>query len=321
MSEIVCIDSRIGQRYAIYNGDSCEVLPQFPERSADLVVYSPPFSDLYVYSDSERDMGNSTQQEFETHYRHLLASLFRVLRPGRLCAVHCMDLPSRKSVEGWMGLRDFSGDLIRMHTAAGFHYLSRITIWKDPVTQMQRSKAHNLLYKNIQEDTTRNYAGLPDYILLFRRPVLDGEDGATVKVKQTPETFSLDQWQQWASPVWPVDWSEIPETWQDPVWMDVDQQDTLNGERGRREARGEDDEKHICPLQLPTIRRLVKMYTNPGEVVLSPFLGIGSEGYVSLQEGRRFIGVELKGSYFRTAAKNLDSIENVRQTSLFGGGK
>lgn len=315
---ITCIDSRMGENYAIYNGDSCEVLPQIPEKSVDLAVYSPPFSDLYVYSDSERDMGNSTQQEFAEHYSHLLRGLFRVMRPGRLVAVHCMDLPSRKSVEGWMGLRDFSGDLIKMHTAAGFHYLSRITIWKDPVTQMQRSKAHNLLYKNIQEDTTRNYVGLPDYILLFRRPVLDGEDGDTVKVKQTPETFSLDQWQQWASPVWPVNWSEIPDTWRDPVWMDIDQQETLNGERGRREARDEEDEKHICPLQLPTIRRLVKMYSNPGEVVLSPFLGIGSEGYVSLQERRRFVGVELKGSYFRTAAANLASIENTKQASLFG---
>lgn len=315
---ITCIDSRMGENYAIYNGDSCEVLPQIPEKSVDLAVYSPPFSDLYVYSDSERDMGNSTQQEFAEHYSHLLRGLFRVMRPGRLVAVHCMDLPSRKSVEGWMGLRDFSGDLIKMHTAAGFHYLSRITIWKDPVTQMQRSKAHNLLYKNIQEDTTRNYVGLPDYILLFRRPVLDGEDGDTVKVKQTPETFSLDQWQQWASPVWPVNWSEIPDTWRDPVWMDIDQQETLNGERGRREARDEEDEKHICPLQLPTIRRLVKMYSNPGEVVLSPFLGIGSEGYVSLQERRRFVGVELKGSYFRTAAANLASIENAKQVSLFG---
>ena len=318
---ITCIDSRMGENYAIYNGDSCEVLPQIPEKSIDLAVYSPPFSDLYVYSDSERDMGNSTQQEFAEHYAHLLRGLFRVMRPGRLVAVHCMDLPSRKSVEGWMGLRDFSGDLIKMHTAAGFHYLSRITIWKDPVTQMQRSKAHNLLYKNIQEDTTRNYAGLPDYILLFRRPVLDGEDGETVKVKQTPETFPLDQWQQWASPVWSVDWSEIPDSWREPVWMDIDQQDTLNGERGKRAARTDDDEKHICPLQLPTIRRLVKMYTNPGEVVLSPFLGIGSEGYVSLQEGRRFVGVELKGSYFRASLANLASIEDTRQASLFGAAK
>jgi hypothetical protein len=149
-------------------------------------------------------------------------------------------------------------------------------------------------------------------------PVLDDEDGDTVKVKQTPETFSLDQWQQWASPVWPVNWSEIPDTWRDPVWMDIDQQETLNGERGRRDARDEEDEKHICPLQLPTIRRLVKMYSNPGEVVLSPFLGIGSEGYVSLQERRKFVGVELKGSYFRTAAANLASIENTKQASLFG---
>lgn len=314
---MICLDSKIGKNYAIYNGDSCEVIPQLPERCADLIVYSPPFSDLYVYSDSERDMGNSTDAEFAQHYGHLLPALFRALRPGRLCAVHCMDLPARKSVEGWMGLRDFSGDLIRMHQAAGFHYLSRITIWKDPVTQMQRTKSHNLLYKNIQDDTTRNYAGLPDYILLFRRPVLDGEDEMTVKVKQTPETFSLDQWQQWASPVWPVNWSEIPETWRDPVWMDIDQQDTLNGERGRRAARSDDDEKHICPLQLPTIRRLVKMYTNPGEVVLSPFLGIGSEGYVALQEGRRFVGVELKGSYFRAAWDGISSLEDTRQGGLF----
>jgi hypothetical protein len=311
---MICLDSKIGKNYAIYNGDSCEVIPQLPERCSDLIVYSPPFSDLYVYSDSERDMGNSTAEEFRAHYMHLLPALFRALRPGRICAVHCMDLPARKSVEGWMGLRDFSGDLIRMHTEAGFHFLSRLTIWKSPVTQMQRTKSHNLLYKNIQEDTTRNYAGLPDYILLFRRPVLPGEEELTVKVSQTPETFTLDQWQEWASPVWPVDWSELPETWRDPVWMDIDQQETLN----REQAREEQDEKHICPLQLPTIRRLIKMYSNPGEVVMSPFLGIGSEGYVAGQEGRKFIGCELKGSYFRTAAANLASIENVRQVNLFG---
>ena len=317
---MICLDSKIGQNYAIYNGDSCEVIPQLPGRCADLIVYSPPFSDLYVYSDSERDMGNSTDAEFAQHYGHLLPALFRALRPGRLCAVHCMDLPARKSVEGWMGLRDFSGDLIRMHQAAGFHYLSRITIWKDPVTQMQRTKSHNLLYKNIQDDTTRNYAGLPDYILLFRRPVLDGEDGDTVKVKQTPETFSLDQWQQWASPVWPVNWSEIPDTWRDPVWMDIDQQDTLNGERGRRAARSDDDEKHICPLQLPTIRRLVKMYSNPGEVVFSPFGGVGSEGVGALQQGRRFVGVELKESYWRQACRFLGETEGAagKQRVLFG---
>lgn len=312
---IPCIDSAEGKTWSIYQGDSCEVLPHFPERSADLIVYSPPFSDLYVYSDSERDIGNSTAQEFERHYAgFLLPQLFRMLRPGRICAVHCMDLPSRKSVEGWMGLRDFSGDLIRMHAAAGFHFLSRVTIWKDPVTQMQRSKAHNLLYKNIQEDSTRNYAGLPDYILLFRRPVLPGEDDQTVKVPQTPATFSLDQWQAWASPVWPVDWSEIPADWREPVWLDVDQQDTLNKVQAREDA----DEKHICPLQLPTIRRLIRMYSNPGEVVVSPFLGIGSEGYVARQEGRRFVGVELKGSYFRTARANLLSLEDNRQQGLFG---
>lgn len=311
---ITCLDSKIGKGYAIYNGDSVEVMAQMPERSADLIVYSPPFSDLYVYSDSERDIGNSTAEEFRAHYAHLLPSLFKMLRPGRLCAVHCMDLPSRKSVEGWMGLRDFSGDLIKAHTAAGFHYLSRVTIWKDPVTQMQRSKAHNLLYKNIQEDSTRNYAGLPDYVLIFRRPVLDGEEDYRVKVGQTPTGFDLDQWQKWASPVWKDEWDEIPADWKDGVWMDIDQNDTLNKTQAREEA----DEKHVCPLQLPTIRRLVKMYSNPGEVVVSPFLGIGSEGYVALQEGRKFMGCELKPSYFRTAAGYLAGLENVRQVGLFG---
>lgn len=313
MDTVTCLNSSIGRNFALYNGDTVEVCAQLPERSADLIVYSPPFSDLYVYSDNERDMGNSTAAEFEEHYRHLLPSLYRALRPGRICAVHCMDLPARKSVEGWMGLRDFSGDLIRMHTDAGFHLLSRITVWKDPVTQMQRTKSHNLLYKNIQLDSTRNYPGLPDYVLLFRRPVESGEDAHAVKVPQDPTDYTLDQWQRWASPAWSADWSEVPDSWHQPVWTDIDQNDTLNKQRAREDA----DEKHICPLQLPLIRRLVKMYSNPGEVVLSPFAGIGSEGYVTLQEGRRFVGAELKASYFETAAHYLTGIENAKQLSLF----
>lgn len=301
---IRCLDSSSGRDWSLYNGDCVEVVAQLPERSVDLAVYSPPFADLYVYSDNERDMGNSTAAEFETHYSHLLPHLLRVVRPGRIIAVHCMDLPARKSVEGYMGLRDFSGDLVRMHIAAGFTYLSRITIWKDPVAQMQRTKSHNLLYKNIQEDSTRNYPGMPDYVLLFRRPVLPGEEGEIVKVPQyanptdkRPDHFPLDQWQEWAS----------------PVWMTIDQENTLNRSKAREDA----DEKHICPLQLDTIERLIRMYSNPGEVVLSPFAGIGSEGHVALTWKRKFVGIELKGSYFREATKTCKTATDDRQGSLF----
>lgn len=295
---IACLNHAVSENYALYNGDCVEVLAQLPERSIDLAVYSPPFADLYVYSDSERDMGNSTQEEFDAHYGHMLPHLYRVIRPGRIVAVHCMDLNARKSVEGYMGLRDFSGDLIRAHIKAGFVYLSRITIWKDPVSQQQRTKAHNLLYKNIQDDSTRCYPGLPDYVLLFRRPVEAGDDAHTIKVPQKPEGFPLEQWQEWAS----------------PVWMTIDQQNTLN----RRKSGDEGDERHICPLQLDTIERLVRMYTNPGETVLSPFAGIGSEGHVALTWKRKFVGIELKESYFGDAVQTMKAATDDRQRTLFG---
>ena len=296
---IPCIDSAEGKHWTLYNGDSCEILAHLPPRSVDLAVYSPPFADLFVYSDSERDMGNSTRAEFDSHYAHLMPHLYRVMRPGRIVAVHCMDLNTRKSVEGVMGHSDFSGDLIRAHVAAGFVFLSRITIWKDPVTQQARTKAHNLLYKNIQEDSTRCYPGLPDYVLLFRRPIEAGEEGETIKVPQRPEGFPLAQWQEWAS----------------PVWMSVDQGNTLN----KLKSGDPDDERHIGPLQFDVIERVVRMYTNEGEIVLSPFAGIGSEGHVALTWRRKFVGVELKSSYFQTAIGTLKEASDDRQASLFGG--
>jgi len=265
----------------------------------DLAVYSPPFSDLFVYSESERDMGNCVSDDaFAEHYGFLLEEMFRVVRPGRMCAVHVSDLPARKSKEGFIGLRDFSGDVVRAHQRAGFHYHSRVTIWKDPVTEMQRTKSHGLLYKNIREDSTRNRVGMPDYVLIFKRPVLPGEDDHIIKVPHTPAEFPLDQWQEWAS----------------PVWMDINQSDTLNA----RVARADGDEKHMCPLQLPVIERLCGLYSNPGEVVLSPFGGIGSEGVGALQLGRRFVGVELKPSYFERACINLREEEATDQLGLFG---
>lgn len=300
MQTIECLDSHIHNQFAMYHGDCVEVVGQMPDASVDCSIYSPPFSDLFVYSDSERDMGNSSSDaEFMEHYAHLLREMYRVIRPGRMACVHVSDLPARKSREGFIGLRDFSGDVIRAHTAAGFHYHSRITIWKDPVTEMQRTKAHGLLYKNIRTDSTRNRVGMPDYILIFKRPTTSKREVEYERrVTHTPEDFPLDLWQQIAS----------------PVWMDIDQSDTLNV----RQAREAADEKHMCPLQLGVIARLLKLYSNPGEVVLSPFGGVGSEGVGALREGRKYVGVELKPSYWRTAVSNLKREAKSDQIGLFG---
>lgn len=295
---ITCLDSAHGKNWTVYNGDCVDVVAQMPECSVDLSIYSPPFSDLFIYSDSVRDMGNCADDEqFSEHYRHLLREMFRVVRPGRMCAVHVSDIPARKGREGYIGLRDFSGDVIRAHADAGFHYHGRITIWKDPVVEMQRTKAHGLLWKNIKDDSTRNRTGMPDYILLFKRPPTTKEEEAmVVKVSHTAREFPVTQWQQWAS----------------PVWMDINQSRTLNA----RIARSGSDEKHMCPLQLDIIERLAVLYSNPGEVVLSPFAGIGSEGVGSLTYSRKFVGVELKPEYFANAVKHLAESEDDSQMSL-----
>ena len=315
---IQCLDSAHGEKWSIYRGDCVELVKQMPDRSIDFSVYSPPFADLFIYSESERDMGNcASDDEFMAHYGHLLNEMYRVMRPGRICAVHVSDLPARKSREGFIGLRDFSGDVIRAHQAAGFIYHGRFTIWKDPVREMQRTKSHGLLYKNIREDSTRNRMGMPDYVLLFKRPVTSkAEEGEVVKVTHTPDTFPLDDWQQIASPVWTTRESDNDRkiAHLDHVWMDIDQGNTLNG----RLARDEKDEKHMCPLQLDLIDRLCLMYSNPGEVCLSPFTGIGSEGVGAVARGLRFVGCELKDSYFAVATRNLEATEDKRQVQLFG---
>lgn len=294
---IKCLDSAVGDDWTLLLGDCVEVARQLPERSVDFSIFSPPFANLYCYSDSERDMGNCVDdQEFLDQYAHLVAELHRILRPGRLCAVHCKDLVNYKNRDGMAGLRDFPGDLIRVHQAAGFAYASRVTVWKCPVTEMQRTKAHGLLYKQLRADSSFSRQGLAEYVLVFRKwSAGEAEDAHVVPVTHTPETFSLDQWQQWAS----------------PVWMDIDQTDVLNV----RVARDDKDEKHMAPLQLDLIERCVKLWSNPGEVVFSPFGGIGSEGYVALKAGRKFLGVELKDSYFKRACLNLRSV--VQQGDLF----
>ena len=282
------LDQAHGKNYALYNVDTVEFTATLPDNSIDLSVYSPPFSSLYVYSESERDMGNvASDQDFFGLYRVLLKELYRATRPGRLTAVHCSDLPRTKERHGIIGLYDFPSDVRAEHEAAGWTYVSRITIWKNPVVEMQRTKALGLLYKQIQTDATRCRQGMPDYVLIFRKTPDD--DDTVVPVPQKPEDFPVTVWQEWAS----------------PVWMTIDQTDVLNV----RMARDEKDERHLCPLQLDLIERLVKLWTNTGETVFSPFMGIGSEGYVSVQYGRKFIGTELKPSYFRQATKYIAEAE------------
>lgn len=276
-----CLNEQHGDRWAAYHGDCVDVVKQLPDDSIDFSVYSPPFASLFVYSDSECDMGNSaSDEEFYDHYAYLIAEKFRVTKPGRLTAVHCTDLPMTKWKDGHVGIKDFSGQIIRLHQEAGWVMHSRRTIWRCPVVEMTRTKHVGLLYKQLQSDSAKSRGGMPDYLMTFVKP---GENAAPIT--HTPDSFPLDQWQEWAS----------------PVWMTVNQTNVLNV----KVARSENDEKHLCPLQLDVIERALVMWSNPNDVVLSPFMGIGSEGYEALKRGRRFIGVELKETYWRQACENL----------------
>lgn len=276
------LDQATAQRFALYQGDCVEVLKGIPERSIHYTIFSPPFSSLYVYSNSPRDMGNvRTDEEFFEHFGYLIDELLRVTQPGRLLSFHCMLLPSSKSMHGQIGLRDFRGDLIRAFTSRGWIHHSEVVIWKDPVTVMQRTKALGLLHKTVRENASMSRQGIPDYLVTMRAP-----GDPVERVKHDPADYPVSLWQNVAS----------------PVWTDIDPGDTLQ----RKGAREHEDERHICPLQLEVIRRAVKLWTNPGDVVLSPFAGIGSEGYVALEQGRRFVGAELKESYYRMALANLE---------------
>lgn len=293
------LDQVSGQNFTIYNADCVEVVSQLPDASIGFSIYSPPFSHLFIYSDSERDMGNvKNDEEFIEQYSFLLRELHRVTKPGRLTAVHCSDMPRTKSMHGAVGLYDMPGDIIRAHEATGWTYHSRVCIWKCPVVEMTRTKALGLLYKQLQKDATRSRQGLPDYLLVFRKTPADEKDADPVG--QDAAEFPVSQWQQWA----------------DPVWMDINQTNVLNV----RAARDEKDEKHLCPLQLDLIERSIRLWSNKGDTVLSPFTGIGSEGFMALKSARRFIGTELKSSYFRQAAKNLQEAE-ANAASLFDCGE
>lgn len=316
------LDQASGNWWALYNADCVEAVGAMPDASVDFSIFSPPFASLYTYSNSGRDMGNVRDgAEFAEHFAHLTPHLMRVLRPGRLMAVHCMLLPTSKTRDGHIGLADFRGDLIRIFQRAGFLFHSEVTIWKNPVTAMQRTKSLGLLHKTIRKDSAMSRTGIADFLVVMRKP---GENENAIA--HPGDTFPVERWQRYASPVWATADGVDDEgflTFRDPRKGDpaddasgIDPGDTLQ----YMCARDGDDERHICPLQLGVIRRAVRLWTNPGDVVLSPFAGIGSEGYVSIQEGRRFVGTELKPSYFNLAKRNLASAEpqaKGRTVSLF----
>lgn len=279
-------DYRKGNAWQMYKGDSCEVIKEIPDNSIHYSIFSPPFASLYTYSNSERDMGNSKDyNQFFTHFQFLVKELYRVIMPGRLLSFHCMNIPTLKSRQGFIGIQDFRGDLIRLFQNSGFIYHSEVVIWKDPVIAMQRTKALGLLHKQLKKDSCMSRQGIPDYLVTMRKPGDNPEP-----VTHTDKSFPVGVWQNYAS----------------PVWMDINASDTLQ----YISAREHEDERHICPLQLEVIRRSLRLWTNECDVVLSPFAGIGSEGYCSLEIRRKFIGIELKTSYYDQACKNLKNAEN-----------
>lgn len=294
-------DKKITDKYAIYNVDTTEGITALRDDSVGLIVYSPPFSSLYTYSNSDRDLGNSrNDDEFFAHFDFIVHDLYRILMPGRIMAVHCMNIPAMKDRDGYIGIKDFRGDLIRLFQKHGFIYHSEVTVWKDPVVEMQRTKALGLLHKQIKKDSSKSRMGLPDYIVIMRKP---GENPEPIA--HTNDSFPVSDWQKIASPAW--------EIYPSPVWWDINQSDTLN-----RMFSDAESEKHIAPLQLPVIERIVRLYSNEGDVVFTPFMGIGSEVYQAVKMNRRGIGMELKMEYFNQAVKNLQNLDDEqKQMSIF----
>lgn len=290
------INQTLGESWTAYHADCVEAVAGLPDSSVDFSVYSPPFSSLYIYSDSIRDMGNcASDDEFIEQYSYVIKELHRATRPGRLSAVHIKDLVYYRNQNGTAGLRDLPGMIIAAHRQAGWDYHSRVTIWRDPVREMQKTKAHGLLYKTLKGDGSHTRQGLPEYLLIFRRWPKDVKEAeAQIPITHDQMEFPLEQWQQWAS----------------PVWLDTRETDVLNVTL----AREDKDEKHICPMPLDLTTRAIVLWSNPGETVLSPFMGIGSEGVAALQQNRRFVGIELKESYYKQAVKYLTEAEKVNSS-------
>jgi DNA modification methylase len=302
------LNQNFGKNWAMYHGDCVEILKKIPDNTIHYSIFSPPFASLFTYSDSERDMGNCKKyDEFEKHFEYCISNLYRILMPGRLVSIHCMDILATITHDGFIGLKDFPGLIIKMFQNDGFIYHSKVVIWKDPLIQAVRTKALGLAHKQISKDSSMCNMGLPDYIVTMRKsgknpePISHGR-GFERYIGDKPEPMEMKRnnprlnkyshkvWQRYAS----------------PVWFDINQTNTLNIQA----ARHEDDEKHICPLQLDTIARCLELWSNEKDTVLSPFAGIGSEGYQSLIMKRKFIGIELKESYYLQAIKNLRKVEN-----------
>jgi DNA modification methylase len=282
-----------GKNFVIYNGDCVKISHQIPDNKIHLSVFSPPFANLYIYSDDLADMGNCKDaKEFFMQFDYLIQELYRITMPGRLCVIHCKQMPRYRGRDGTAGLYDFRGDIIRHLEAFGWSYHSEVCIWKDPVIEMQRTKSHGLLYKQLRKDSSHSRQGMADYLVVFRKWADDYIDPAPVT--HTKEDFPLEVWQRYAS----------------PVWFDIRQTNVLNA----RIARDDKDEKHICPLQLDAIERVVNLWSNEGDIVFDPFDGIGSTGYVSLKMKRRHIGCELKETYWDQAVENCASVEDELAT-------
>ena len=303
------INQTNGKHYTAYNADCVDVVSELPDNSIGLSVFSPPFASLYTYSDSTHDMGNvKDDKEFFEQFDYLVKELYRVIKPGRIVAFHCMNLPTTKERDGYIGMKDFRGDLIRAFQKHGFIYHSETCIWKDPLIAATRTKAIGLMHKQLCKDSSVSRAGIPDYLVAMKKPgenaePIAHENGLTDFIGENPPrtgVLSHQIWRRYAS----------------PVWMDIDQTLTLQ----YTSARENDDERHICPLQLQVIDRALALWSNAGDVVLSPFMGIGSECYEALKSKRKFIGVELKTSYYNLAVRNLNDAENeMEESDLFGG--
>lgn len=320
--ETKCMDQVEGNRYKAYNGDSIEVVAALPENSVGLSVFSPPFPGMYAYTNSPRDVGNVKNfSELVEHFHFLAESILRCTQPGRMCCVHLTQEPVFKGREGYVGLRDFRGDMIRCMEKAGWHYWTEVTIDKNPMLKASRTKEATLLFKTLAADSSMSRPALADYVIVFKKP---GENsnpiraGISEKYDNADGWITGDEWCEWAAPVW---YRKMPNEksphypFQEGYPSRHQATDGINeGDvlRNFTQGRENDDEKHLCPLQLGVIERCVKLWSNPDDVVLSPFMGIGSEGYVSIRHNRRFIGCELKPSYFRVACENLRDAERNR---------
>lgn len=283
----------VTDKYMLFNADSCEILPKLPSESIHYSIFSSPFVALYSYTNSDRDLGNCRgSDEFFEHFSFIGKELYRVLKPGRLLSFHCMNLPLSKEKDGVIGLYDFRGDMIRFFQNMGFIYHSEVCIYCDPVVQMQRTKALGLLHKQLKKDSAMSRQGLADYLVTMRKPGYNPEP-----ITHTNQTFPVSMWQHYA----------------DPVWMDIKRNDTLQ----YQSAREEKDERHICPTQLTVLQRGIELWSAPGETVLTPFLGIGSEAYMAVKMGRKAVGIELKESYFKQAVSNVRSVAEDYQQNLF----